>query len=459
MNTNFRVSPQKTMNFTELVVDNFAGGGGASTGIEDAIGRPVDIAINHDPQAIGMHKTNHPGAQHYEESVWAVDPRAVTNSQPVGLAWFSPDCRHHSKASGKRPVSTRVRGLAWVTLKWAGLTKPRVIILENVEEFEDWGPITRSGRPCKRNKGVVFERFVAQLRALGYRVDWRTIRACDYGAPTIRKRLFLVARRDNLPIVWPTPTHGVGAGLKPYRTAREIIDWSIPCPSIFTRKRPLVEKTMARIAKGLERFIFNGHPKIIELQGQNEFANEETSGLVVAFLAKHFGGVTGVTIDVPLPTITTRGTQTQIVTSHLIKLRGTCKDGQSIDKPLPTLTAGGNHVGEIRTYLSKYKGANHAPPINVGALDKNDRAKLGILEIDGVMYQIIDIGMRMLSPRELYRAQGFPEDYVINVDSMGQPIKITQQIHKCGNSVSPVVAKALVRANYVDCELPIHVSA
>ena len=271
----YRHTPQLRWNFGELVVDNFAGGGGASTGIEMALGRPVDIAINHDPLAISMHTVNHPSTQHYLDNVWQVDPREVSQGRPVGLAWFSPDCTHHSKARGGKPVSPRVRGLAWVVLKWAGLVRPRVIMLENVEEFENWGPLTRSRRPCPQRKGMIFEKFVSQLRDLGYSVEWRQLRACDYGAPTIRKRLFLIARRDGQPIVWPEPTHG--PGLKPYRAAADIIDWSIPCPSIFERSKPLAEKTLARIARGIQRFVIDNPKPFVVPAGAAPFLTEHAN--------------------------------------------------------------------------------------------------------------------------------------------------------------------------------------
>lgn len=566
---NYRTSPQMGMNFEEITVDNFAGGGGASTGIEQAMGRPVDVAINHDPQAISMHTVNHPGTKHYCESVWQVDPRDVTQGRPVGLAWFSPDCTHHSKARGGKPTSPRVRGLAWIVLKWAGLVRPRVIMLENVEEFEQWGPLTRSKRPCKRRRGLTFKKFVAQLERLGYTVDRRQLRACDYGAPTIRKRLFLVARCDDQPIVWPEPTHG--PGLKPYCTAADIIDWSIPCPSIFDRKKPLAENTLRRIAKGIQRFVIDnpkpfivtntscnppqstssptktittgnhhylvtpyltehansthqrvfpaddplrtqcasvkgGHfalvapylvPRYGERKDQSPRCNsaEEPMAtivpdgnhghLVAAYLAKHFGGVTGTEADNPLPTTTTRGTQTQLVTtmlagvggragqsrprnaneptatvtakadtalvtSHLLKLRGTCQDGQPVTEPAPTVTAGGNHIGEVRAFLLKYYGTNIGHAVDEPLQTITSKHRFGLVTVRGEQYQIVDIGMRMLTPAELYRAQGFPPDYIIDRDAQGKPITKTQQVAKCGNSVCPPVAEALVRANLVD---------
>uniref|UniRef100_UPI0026EA7A6A DNA cytosine methyltransferase n=1 Tax=Aeromonas sobria TaxID=646 RepID=UPI0026EA7A6A len=270
--------------FDEIVVDNFAGGGGASTGIEMALGRSPEIAINHDPDAIAMHTVNHPSTEHYCESVWDIVPRDVVAGRPVGLVWLSPDCKHFSKAKGSTPVSKKIRGLAWVALRWAAQVRPRVIMLENVEEFQTWGPliIDKDGnsRPDPAKKGRTFNSFVNAFRRQGYKVEWRELRACDYGTPTIRKRLFLIARRDGAPIVWPKPTHGapdsaeVKAGkLLPWPTAADIIDWSIPCPSIFERKRPLAENTLRRIAKGLDRFVINAEqPFIVPIDGKSAFA-------------------------------------------------------------------------------------------------------------------------------------------------------------------------------------------
>lgn len=469
---NYRISPQRSWNFDELVIDNFAGGGGASTGIEAALGRPVDVAINHDPPAVAMHTVNHPNTEHYCENVWQVDPRAITKGREVGLAWFSPDCKHHSKAKGGKPLDKKIRGLAWIVLKWAGLVRPRVIMLENVEEFEDWGPLTRSRRPCKKRKGMIFEKFIKQLRDLGYQIEWRQLRACDHNTPTIRKRLFLVARCDGLPIAWPEPTHGPGR--LPFRTAAEIIDWSIPCPSIFTREKPLVENTMRRIARGIFKYVIDDPdpylvdnvipfsiPRYGERIGQAPRCRSiqeplptivpdgNHAHLVTAFLAKHYGGVTGVRADTPFPTITTSGSQNQVVTSHLLKLRNN-QFGQSVLEPVPTLTAGGGHVGEVRAFLMKYYGTGGQwQSVNDPLHTISTRARLGLVTVHGQPYQIVDIGMRMLTPRELFRAQGFPEDYVIDRDATGKPFTITNQIAKCGNSVCPPLAEALVRTNFV----------
>ncbi|MFJ5338340.1 DNA cytosine methyltransferase [Pectobacterium sp. CHL-2024] len=549
----------------EIIVDNFAGGGGASTGIEMAIGRSVDIAINHDPNAIAMHTTNHPDTLHYCESVFDIDPVAATAGRPVGLAWFSPDCRHFSKAKGSKPVKKEIRGLAWIVLRWALAVRPRVMMLENVEEFKTWGPLLTNDdgtqQPDPARAGETFEAFVGMLsggipadhpalaeaceflgiepaseqgkqlvRGLGYNVDYRELRACDYGAPTIRKRFFMVMRCDGQQVTWPEATHGdpkspaVQAGkLKPWRTAAECIDWSIPCPSIFERKKPLAENTLRRIARGLERFVINNpQPFIVKcnhtstktkydcFRGQaldeplqtitrtHGFAVVQPflvggggkSQLVSAFLAKHFGGNytgAGVAIDEPTHTVTTvdhhavvaanlltigygerSGQQPRVqdiekplgtvvaakkhavVTSHLVKMRGT-NTGQPIETPLQTVTAGGNHFGEVRAFLLKYYGnEKEGVDINDPMHTVVSRDRFGLVTVEGVDYQIVDIGMRMLQPHELYAAQGFPEWYIIDQDFRGVKYAKDKQVARCGNAVPPPFAEALVRANLPD---------
>lgn len=555
----------------EIIVDNFAGGGGASTGIELAIGRSVDIAINHDENAIAMHKTNHPDTLHYCESVFDVDPVAATGGNPVGLAWFSPDCRHFSKAKGAKPVKKEIRGLAWIVLRWALAKRPRVMMLENVEEFKTWGPLLADEmRPDPSRTGETFNAFVGMLSTgipadhpalsevceflsiergseqaqqlvdgLGYDVDYRELRACDYGAPTIRKRFFMVMRCDGCPIQWPAVTHGdpksleVQSGrLMPWRTAAECIDWNVPTLSIFDRKKPLAENTLKRIARGIQRFVIesaspfivkcnhtttkgkydcfrgqalreplqtitkthgyalavphltkfrtgatgqpvtepvptvtagtskrpggNGHAMGIVEAAIAPFVGRQfgasvghradepsatiTAGgggksqLVGAFLAKHYGGNytgPGVSMDEPAHSVTTVDHHA-VVASHLVKLRGTCRDGQRLDVPMPTITAGGQHVGEVRTFLETYCG------------ESDDE---WLVTIDGVKYQIVDIGMRMLQPHELYKAQGFPDGYVIDQDYRGNRYAKDKQVARCGNAVPPPFARALVEAN------------
>jgi len=638
----------------EIIVDNFAGGGGASTGIELATGRSVDIAINHDENAVAMHTTNHPDTLHYCESVFDVNPMAATAGRPVGLAWFSPDCRHFSKAKGSKPVEKEIRGLAWIVIRWALAVRPRVMMLENVEEFKTWGPLLAAEmRPDPTRAGETFEAFCGMLSCgvpaghpalaecceflgiaaddeqaqqlvdgLGYAVDHRELRACDYGAPTIRKRFFMVMRCDGVPVTWPKPTHGdpkssaVQAGsLAPWRTAAECIDWSIAAPSIFDRKKPLAENTLKRIARGIQRFVIdNASPFIVKCNhtsnrtsydcfrgqalaeplqtitkthgyavavphltkfrtgatgqavtepvptvtagtsrrpggnghalgvveaaltpflagnGGSEYqakprpldkpahtilkesrscvvapviarqfgasvghrADEPSatitaggggkSQLVAACLAKHYGGNyqgAGVGLDEPVHSVTTvdhhalltaqlmvnntghpggeadkpvhtitTGNHHGLVTSHLVKLRGTCRDGQRTGEPMPTITAGGLHVGEVKTMLAVESYDEQRADQVLAFLhqycgDDYD----GLVTVDGIVYRIVDIGMRMLQPHELYRAQGFPEWYIIDRDYRGVKYAKDKQVARCGNAVPPPFAEALVRAN------------
>ena len=608
----------------EIIVDNFAGGGGASTGIEMATGRSVDIAINHDVNAVAMHTTNHPETLHYCESVFDVNPLVATAGRPVGLAWFSPDCRHFSKAKGSKPVEKEIRGLAWIVIRWALAVRPRVMMLENVEEFKTWGPLLATEmRPDPTRAGETFEAFCGMLSGgipaghpalaeccefldiavdgkqaqqlvdgLGYAVDHRELRACDFGAPTIRKRFFMVMRCDGVPVTWPEPTHGdpkspavQNGKLKAWRTAAECIDWSIPAPSIFDRKKPLAENTLKRIARGIQRFVIdNPTPFIVKCNhtstrtsydcfrgqalseplqtitkthgyaiarpvmapmfagtGGSEFhmrprpvnkpfftlltqnrtnviapvlapliarqfgasvghrADEPSAtitaggggksqlvtstliqmgygerpgqeprvpglhkplgtvvagggkfGLVAANLVKHFGGNysgPGAAMDAPAHTVTTTDHH-GLVTSHLVKLRGTCRDGQRTNEPMPTITAGGLHVGEVETMLAvesyDEQRADHVLAfLRQYCGDDYD----GLVTVDGIVYRIVDIGMRMLQPHELYRAQGFPEWYIIDRDYRGVKYAKDKQVARCGNAVPPPFAEALVRAN------------
>ena len=524
----------------ELIIDNFAGGGGASTGIEMALNRPVNIAINHDRHAVTMHKANHPHTLHLCEDVFEVKPKEVCKGRRVGLAWFSPDCTHHSKAKGGKPRSKKIRGLAWVVIDWAREVRPRVIMLENVEEWIDWGPLTEDGQPCKVRKGETFEKWKAELERLEYTVEYRVLRASDYGTPTIRKRVFVIARCDGEPIVWPAQTHGDPDSfatkkplLKPWLTSASIIDWSIPCYSIFMDpaearkyglKRPLVDNTMSRIARGIKKFVidadrpfivpadqlgyFHDHANDVAafMAQHNNTASDSRSmeyplstitvtgsqqALVTAHITKFRNGATGAELTDPLATVTSGGKmsrpgganplglvavhlerqfgkssgnsvsdpvgaitaggggKTVLCTSHMVKLRGTCKDGQPVIEPCPTVTAGGLHIGEVRAFLMKYYGTggqdqncNHP----LGTVTSKER--FGLVTVAGDQYQIVDICMRMLTPRELYRAQGFPESYKIgDRETDGFSFSKSQQVAKCGNSVCPPVAAALVKAN------------
>jgi DNA (cytosine-5)-methyltransferase 1 len=452
-----------------LIVDNFAGGGGASMGLEIAFNRPVDIAINHNPEAISMHLANHPDTEHYCESVWDVDPIKATYGLPVEWAHFSPDCTHHSKARGGKPKKKEIRGLAWIVIKWAILKHPEKISLENVEEFKTWGPLDNEGQPIKERAGETFDAFILMLttgikkshpavkelreflpagfditavfKGLGYNVDFKELRACDYGIPTTRKRFFMVARCDGDQVKWPEPTHG--KGLLPYKTAVDCIDWSIPCPSIFTRKKPLVENTMKRIAKGLKRFVIDAENPYLIDNNKVTFITEHANAsnqrnmpgdeplrticagvkgghfaLVTAFLVKHYGGnYTGAGIDMraPLDTITTTDHHA-LVSAFLVKYYGNDKDGCDINQPLHTITT-------------------------------NDRFGLVLVKINGETYQIIDIGMRMLAPKELYMAQGFPEGYIHDRTADGKPLSKTAQVRMVGNSVPPGLIAAIAKAN------------
>lgn len=545
----------------EIIVDNFAGGGGASTGIEIATGYSVDIAINHDPEAIRMHKSNHPNTKHYCEDVWQVDPVKACKGNPVALAWFSPDCKHFSKAKGGKPKDKFIRGLAWVACRWAGLVRPRVIMLENVEEFKTWGPLNRGHRPIKAKQGVTFRRFVQQLEDLGYEVQFRELVAADYGAPTMRKRFFLIARCDGRPIVWPEPTHGlvdseaVKAGLlKPYVGAYTQIDFSRPCPSIFDTSeeikekygiravRPLAPKTMDRIARGLKKFVLDNPEPFIVPIGYGERAGQQprihsienplptivSSGKhylcepkLAPIIDKAYGGnyagggsradepidtITtvdhnrlveatlapcimcnnennvGANVESPLPTITT-GNRNFVVAPTLIQYHSeTAKDevrgqtimdpimtvdssnryglvtsflskfyksgtGQDLREPLHTVTTSPGHFGEVRAFLIKYYGQGTGQDIKAPLDTVTAQDRFGLVTIDGTDYKIVDIGLRMLEPRELYGCQGFPEDYIIDHDYTGKSYSRSEQVKRCGNAVCPPIPAALVRAN------------
>lgn len=636
--------------FDEIIVDNFAGGGGASTGIELAAGRPVAIAINHDPDAILLHKTNHPYTEHLQASVWDVDPEEVCKGRPVGLAWFSPDCKHFSKAKGSALVDRNIRGLAWIVLRWAGTVRPRVIILENVEEFVTWGPV-RKGKPVKKKAGQTFRKWKQQLEDLGYKVEHREIVAADLGAPTTRKRFVLVARCDGKPIVWPERTHAprdseeVKSGkLKPWRSAAEIIDWTLPGYSIFASRqeiweqygvraqRPLKPNTLRRIIRGVNKFtIKSGNPFIVptgygERKGQAprvqdladpqvvepllvpatfsntggsvgdsvagpvhtirtaggqvlasanlmsigqtgggdrirdmrepipttvskqeccavaanliQYHTEQTEnvrgqgmedpimtvdssnryglascnlveyygngnpidvtdplhtvtahdreGVVSAHIQKFFGGVVGEDAREPLPTVTTvdhnalaavhvekyfaggykgcgdsADAPLSTVTveprhgacaAHVVEFKG--QDiGQSVDKPLRTITASWGEFAECRAVLTKAPGRDlgNWPQIRellneyCGYNLADDEVIL--LIIRGIAYYISDITLRMLTPRELYNAMGFPMDYIIEKDYKGNVYPKDKQVARCGNAVCPPLAEAMVRAN------------
>ena len=501
----------QTSIYDELIVDNFAGGGGASTGIEQATGRPVDIAINHDPDAILMHMTNHPYTRHYCESVWDVNPSEICCGHPVGLMWLSPDCKHFSRAKGGKPVNKNIRGLAWIAVRWAATVKPRVIILENVPEFVTWGPLDKNNYPDIKKRGRTFNSFVNALKKYGYEIEWKVLKACDYGAPTIRKRFFMIARNDGKSIVFPEPTHGEGR--IPYRTAADCIDFSIPCKSIFERKKPLAYNTLRRIAKGLDKFTIKSEkpffvncnynestipsiqkyfggvvgsdmseplgtvtaidhnallaPSLIqyhsetssgEIRGQSlckpmmTIDSSNRYGLTAAHIVKYYSGDNYSSVCDPLGTVTVRERH-GLIESHLCILRNN-QNCKTLDEPFPAICTSAGHFAEIRTHIEKYPdGINlsHWEDIRsmlnkfCGYSIADDEILL--LEINCEQYYIADIKMRMLEPRELYNAQGFPPNYIIDRDYKGNSYPRSKQVARCGNAVPPPFAKALVTAN------------
>jgi DNA (cytosine-5)-methyltransferase 1 len=468
----------------ELIVDNFAGGGGASLGIEMALGRSPDVAVNHDPEAIAMHAVNHPDTRHFCESVWDVDPVSVCGGKRVALAWFSPDCTFHSKARGGKPFrdrnrARRRRGLAWVVVRWAKAIRPRVIVMENVEEFQDWGPLLDDGTPCPLRRGFTFRRWLAQLQNVGYQVELREMRACDYGVPTTRKRLFIVARCDGQPIAWPQPTHG--AGLAPYRTAAECIDWSLLCPSIFGRKKPLADKTMARIARGIRRYVLDAatpfivpvtHAGDARIYGVQEPMRTVTAAqrgelalISPTLIQQSWGEREGqaprsLDIHAPLGTIVAGGIKHALVSAFLAKHYGGHEGtGSAATAPFDTVTARDHHAlvaaqlgagertAEVRAFLLKYYGVDQNPQLALPIHTVTTRHRFGLVEVHGQGYVISDIGMRMLVPRELFRAQGFPDTYQIDVGPDGEALTKTAQVRMAGNSVCPPLAAAIIAAN------------
>nr|WP_067285792.1 DNA cytosine methyltransferase [Marinobacterium profundum] len=531
----------------EINVDLFAGGGGASTGIEMGLGRPVHIAINHNPAAISMHQANHPGCLHLQTDVWTVDPVAVLAGRRVGWFHASPDCTHHSQAAGGQPRKKEIRDLSWVVIKWAGIGKPRIISLENVKQIRQWGPLVAkrcktTGRvmrldgtvanpgervprheqylvPNKKRKGQTWQKFRACLEALGYHVDHRILKACDFGAPTSRERLFMVARRDGEPIIWPEPSHAAqpAKGQKPYRTAAECIDWAVPGKSIFGRKKPLAEATMRRIAKGIKREVLDRaqpfivpianwsqetvHPADQPLNTITAWPRGGSFALATAFLAQANGGFNTThskPLSDPMTTVTNTGSQQQLVTANLVHLRGNC-DARAVDDPLHTISAGGQHHAPATAFLSRQFGGSvgqgidePAPTITAGGGGKSalveiklaadaeagalccaaflmryygeggqwgdlrepmhtltTKARLALVTvwIGGDPYVIVDIHLRMLQPHELYMAQGFPPSYIIDRGHDGRRLTKSEQVHMCGNSVSPPPMAAIARAN------------
>lgn len=492
-----------------LIVDLFAGGGGASEGIYQALGRHPDIAINHNEDAIAVHERNHPTTRHFCQSIWKVHPLEAVGDRPVDLLWASPDCRHFSRAAGGRPKWKSVRSLPGVVLTWAKYARPRVIIVENVREMKDWGPLLDDGTPCPRRIGRSFKCWVGRLRGMGYNVEWREICAADHGVPTIRTRLFIVARCDGLPIRWPQPTHSKNPTMfeDRWRSAAEIIDWSIPCPSIFERKRPLKDATLRRIAEGIMRYVVNAaEPFIVGVGGRmgqspsrpvaapvQTITSKADSAIVVPHVSSFYGSSKGAGADQPLGAVTAQGEHHALVAAHLAPIthQGP-RRGSAMDDPVPTLTCanrgehaliaafmaqhnGGNPGHGIREPVSTLLAGGHhqqvvAATLAPGDVERADRVAAFLIQYysNGGQWQsvaaplgsattkarfglitvagkpIVDIGMRMLSRHELQAAQGFSPDYDL---TDGGRLSKTASIRLIGNSVCPGAAAAVVRAN------------
>lgn len=476
---------------TGLIVDLFAGGGGASIGIEAALGEHVDIAINHDAEAIAVHKANHPRTKHFQCDIWEIDPVVATEAQPVKFLHASPDCKHFSRAKGDVPKSHHIRALADVVLLWARKTLPLVVTMENVQEFPSWGPLGPDGKPIKKLAGEFYDQWRAEFVALGYIVDTKVLDASEYGAPTKRLRWFMVARRDGQPITWPRATHGKKPGLQPLHTAAECLDWKKPIKSIFDRKKPLAAKTLKRIAAGIQRYVLNNptpfvvpvddervammaptlvqtsygerpgqRPRYLDLHAPlgTIVAQGQKHALVATFLAKHFGGVVGTPVTVPFGTITQKDHHA-VVTASLVKFHGTsdAHDGAaSVDQPLPTISASGNHAAVVTTKLERaaffieYYGQGSG--LTGAAVDRplptiTTKARFALVTVEGVEYVVTDICMRMVDGEELARAQfgkyakGFNWSKVKTKTGMNRLI---------GNSVPPEMEEALVGCNRPD---------
>lgn len=493
-----------------LVVDLFAGGGGASAGVEAGLGRPVDVALNHSEVAIKVHTQNHPRTLHFHNDIWEVKPREAVGSRRVAFLWASPDCTHFANAKGDVPRSKNIRALAWSVIRWAKEVKPEVIMLENVREFLGWGPLGDDGKPIKERQGETFREWKQALERCGYVIDYRVLNSADYGTITRRKRLFLIARSDGLPIVWPDGTHGKEGAA--YRMAADCIDWSLPCPSIFERKKPYAEKTLWRIAQGIKRFVIDnprpfilkvnhgkweprhedieeplstvtasrrGHALVIptlQHSGNGERKTQrarnydikdplstivacgQRHALVSAMLLKHYGDpirtdgaggtVIGTDLEEPLGTITTRDHHS-LAAVTLAHFRGThpSQPGSAdVRDPLPTITAGGIHVAEVRAFLTKYygTGTTFGQDLNDPLHTIRTHDCFGLVMVYGEPYQIVDIGMRMLQPHELLKAQfgKFSESYDLSAATTKE-----EQVRLIGNSVCPELVEQLVRAN------------
>lgn len=468
----------------EIVVDLFAGGGGASTGLELGLQRPVSVAVNHSAIAIAVHEANHPSARHYTSDVYEVDPHIATQGSKVGWLHASPDCTHHSQARGGQPRDRKIRALSWVVLKWAGTVRPRVISVENVRQLLQWGPLVakrdKTGRvvkldgsvaapgeqvpvsqqflvPCKKRMGTYFKLFVAELNRLGYQVSWNELKAADHGVPTIRRRLFLLARCDGQPIRWPEASHTDSPTqhprLKPWRSAaHHCIDWSLPAKSIFERKKPLKEATLRRIARGIKKFVLDTPDPFLvpqlpaaraHLHGvETGEAATEAQGVAAAFLAQMNGGFNttpGHDVRRPISTITNTGSQQQLVTADLVPLPR-CAAGTAD-------AAGAERVyGFLAMYYSNgtqfYDLAKPLPTVTT-----RDRMALVTVTVRGAPFVIVDVGLRMLTPRELFRGQGFPDSYIIDRKADGTPLSKANSVRLVGNSVPPGLLQAIAEVN------------
>lgn len=497
----------------DIIFDNFAGGGGVSEAFLRAIGRSPDHAINHDEEALAMHAANHPETQHHCESVWKVDPVKLCAGRRCAAAWFSPDCKDHSSAKGGKPVDKKIRALAWLMVRYGKAVAPDVMFLENVPEFRDWGPCIEIDGEMRRDpkrKGQTFRRFIRRLERLGYVVEWRILTCCDYGSPTSRRRLFLVARRDGRRVVWPNPTHGPAlTGLKPHRAAAECIEWSLPCPSIFmtehqasrytkdtgTRiKRPLVPNTLERIAAGVKEFVLDSpSPFIVTLRGtdRSHIRSSASSlsdplrtisgegqhhGIVVPILVQTgWGEREGqrpryLDINKPLGVVVAGGVKHALVSAFLsngnsLRETGGSNVGHAADRPMSTITAqrqkslvalglareyDPKRAARVAAFLIRYNGTSIGQRLDepLTTVDTRDRFALVTVKIDGFTFVIDDIGYRILEPRDLARATGFDDSYVLDpIGPGGEPLTRTAQVRMIGNAVPPDPAAALIAAN------------
>lgn len=427
-----------------LIIDCFAGGGGASVGIEMALGRPVDIAINHDEQAIRMHKTNHPQTLHLTEDIFKVDLEKYVNGQHVALMWASPDCTSHSKAKGGQPRKQGLRILPWAVYKHARKILPDVIIMENVEEIQQWGPLDENGKIIPDRKGEEYKRFINSMQSLGYDFDSKELVAADYGAPTTRKRWYAIFRRDGKPIVWPEPTHSkTGTDGKRWLECGDYIDWSDLGRSIFDRPKPLAEATMRRIANGYVKYVVNNpHPYIVR--------NKDAVAFLIQYHGEQKEGYSrGQLLTEPIKTIDTSN-RYGLVTAFVTKFYKS-GIGQRCDEPLHTITTSPGHFGLISAFMIKYYGTGCGQVLNspLGTITTKDRFGLvnALTEIDGERYILKDIFLRMLKPEELKVMQGFPPDYIIDRDYNWKKYPVCEQVKRIGNSVVPIMARSLAEAN------------